>query len=161
MGTGFAYQNFLVFYVTAYDTWMTSLVKLLRCDWLGRIGLLLTRAVRHLVAHASGSDWWLHHPRWVGWLVRYLDIYLFCVYVPAIHLHADLLCVILEIRHCHLFSKHTCCYWPTPESLMQWVIAYVLQAARLWMAALKMKLFLFRHIHCRFVYHIVFGAGYA
>jgi len=27
-----------------------------------------------------GSDRWLHHPRWVGWLVRYLDIYLFYVY---------------------------------------------------------------------------------
>ena len=25
--------------------------KLLRCDWLGRIGLLLTPAVRHLAAH--------------------------------------------------------------------------------------------------------------
>jgi len=27
-----------------------------------------------------GSDQWLHCPRWVGWLVRYLDIYLFYVY---------------------------------------------------------------------------------
>jgi len=54
--------------------------KLLRCDWLGRIGLPLTRAVRHLAAHPSGSDRWLHRPRWVGWLVRYLDIYLFYVY---------------------------------------------------------------------------------
>ena len=26
------------------------------------------------------SDQWLHRPRWVGWPVRYLDIYLFCVY---------------------------------------------------------------------------------
>ena len=27
-----------------------------------------------------GSDRWLHGPRWVGWLVRHLDIYLFYVY---------------------------------------------------------------------------------
>jgi len=65
--------------------------KLLRCDWLGRIGLLLTRAVRHLAAHPFGSDRWLHRPRWVGWLVRYLDIYLFYVYgvdsfVPLEHI---------------------------------------------------------------------------
>ena len=46
---------------------------LLRCDWLGRIGLLLTRPVRHLAAHPFGSDRWLHRSRWVGWLVRYLD----------------------------------------------------------------------------------------
>ena len=26
------------------------------------------------------SDRWLHRPRWVGWPVRYLDIYLFYVY---------------------------------------------------------------------------------
>jgi len=57
-----------------------SLPKLLRCDWLGRIGLLLTRAVGHLAALSFGSDRWLHRPRWVGWLVRYLDIYLFYVY---------------------------------------------------------------------------------
>ena len=54
--------------------------QLLCCDWLGRIGLLLTGAVRHLAAQPFGSDRWLHHPRWVGWLVRYLDIYLFYVY---------------------------------------------------------------------------------
>jgi len=50
--------------------------------WLvGRIGLLLTRSVHHLAEHPFGSDRWLHHPRWVGWLVRYLDVYLFYVYV--------------------------------------------------------------------------------
>jgi len=26
------------------------------------------------------SDRWLHRPRWVGWLLRYLDIYIFYVY---------------------------------------------------------------------------------
>ena len=55
---------------------------MLRCDWLGRIGLPLTRAVCHLAAHPSDSDRWLHRPRWVGWLVRYLDIYLFYVCDP-------------------------------------------------------------------------------
>ena len=44
-----------------------------------RIGRLLNRAVRHLAAHPFGSDRWLHRPRWVGWLVRYLDIHLFYV----------------------------------------------------------------------------------
>jgi len=71
---------------------MTSLViadallrhNLLRCDWLGRIGLLLTWAVRHLATQLFGSDRWLHRPRWVGWLVRYLDIHLFSVYESAI-----------------------------------------------------------------------------
>ena len=29
------------------------------------------------------SDRWLHRPRWVGWLVRYPDIYLFYVYGPG------------------------------------------------------------------------------
>jgi len=53
---------------------------LLRCDWLGRIGLILTRAVRRLAAYPFGSDWWLHRPRCFGWQVRYLDIYLFYVY---------------------------------------------------------------------------------
>jgi len=48
-------KDFLLrFYVTADDTsFMTSLViadTLLWRDWLGRIGLLLTRAVRHLAA---------------------------------------------------------------------------------------------------------------
>ena len=42
--------------------------------------LLLTRAVRHLAAQPFGSDRWLHRPFVVGWLVRYLDIYLFYVY---------------------------------------------------------------------------------
>ena len=37
-------------------------------------------AVRHLAAHHFCSDRWLQRPRWVGWLVRYLDIYLFYVY---------------------------------------------------------------------------------
>ena len=55
-------------------------MKLLLCDWLGRIGLLLTGAVRHLAAQPFGRDRWLHCPMWVGWLVRYLDIYLFYVY---------------------------------------------------------------------------------
>ena len=55
---------------------------LLRCDWLGRIGLILTRAVHHLAAYPFGNDRWLHRPRWVGWQVRYLDIYLVYVYGP-------------------------------------------------------------------------------
>ena len=35
----------------------------LRCDWLGRIGVIVTRAVRHLAAYPFGSDRWLHRPR--------------------------------------------------------------------------------------------------
>ena len=58
-------------------------------------GLLLTRAARHLAAHPFGSDWWLHRPRLVGWLVKYLDIYLFYVYVgdkyPSIHVAGALI----------------------------------------------------------------------
>ena len=32
-----------------------------------------------LLVHLSepGSDRWLHRPRWVGWLVRYLDIFIY------------------------------------------------------------------------------------
>ena len=60
----------------------TSVTSLMISDHVldHRIGLLLTRAVRHLAVQPFGSDWWLHRPRLVGWLVRYLDIYLFCVY---------------------------------------------------------------------------------
>jgi len=39
------------------------------------------------VAHPFGSDRWLHRQRWVGWLVKYLDIYLFYVYAVRIHGH--------------------------------------------------------------------------
>jgi len=36
---------------------------LLRCNWLGGIGLIVTRAMRHLAAYPFGSDRWLHRPR--------------------------------------------------------------------------------------------------
>ena len=38
---------------------------------------------RNLLA-AIGGFTQVHHPRWVGWLVRYLDIYLFYVYGWAV-----------------------------------------------------------------------------
>jgi len=69
-------------YLSILCLWVYPITaKLLRCDWLRSIGLLLTRAVRHLAAQPFSSDRWLHRPRWVGWLLRYLDIYLFYVYV--------------------------------------------------------------------------------
>jgi len=65
MGAGFAYQNLGILHYSrrhvigdlrrpASAQPITS--KLLRCDWLGRIRLITTQAVRHLESYSFGSD---------------------------------------------------------------------------------------------------------
>ena len=51
--TSFVIADTLLVVVVASAQPITA--KLLRCDWLGRIGLLLTPAVRHLAAQTFAA----------------------------------------------------------------------------------------------------------
>ena len=89
MGAGFAYQNLGILHYSrrhvigdrrrpASAQPITS--KLLRCDWLGRIRLITTQAVRHLESYSFGSRTLFSPSEPFDLQVRYLDIYLFYVY---------------------------------------------------------------------------------
>jgi len=74
MGTGFTLRNLAVLY-TAVDTSLANANDLLRCDWLGRVRLIITPTVRRLAiatfAVATPSELFY-------WHVRYLHICLLC-----------------------------------------------------------------------------------
>jgi len=53
---------------------------LLRCDWLGRVRLIITRSVRHLAIATLAMINGYTPSELFDWQVRYLDIYLFYVY---------------------------------------------------------------------------------
>ena len=86
------HTEILVFCVTADDTSMTSLVIFDHSSFgvtnhSEAASLWLVRQDRATINSGSPPSWganfcsdrWLHRPRWVGCLVRYLDIYLFYV----------------------------------------------------------------------------------
>ena len=56
------------------------LTKLLRCDWLGRNRLIITRAVRHFAINPLCQWSVATTSELFDWQVRYLDMYIFHVY---------------------------------------------------------------------------------
>ena len=116
------HTEILVFCVTADDTSMTSLVIFDHSSFgvtnhSEVASLWLVRQDRATINSGSppscGTPFWqwsVAPPfRWVGWLVRYLDIYLFYVYALTWHWHHHLAALAFTIAASHRGSHGSSC----------------------------------------------------